>query len=288
MPKDYHRPPSTSYRHTPLTLPSDTHSTHPQTHSHTLPSLHPTTTTTTTTTANTTRVTSIWSTTDDETLMSARASGLNWQPIATKYFPSKTANACRKRHERLMERRNAEQWDGVKLEVLAKEYMGCRREMWGLLAERLSKRNGEGSGGGGSVEKWQVIEDKCFEKGLKNLQAAFKSSLRKERAERGMDPEEDSGIAFSDAEFETIDATAMGESSRMGGRMSGGSLMSGTSDSLGIDSSHRQHHMHQNQQSYGYDNAGSRGGSGDGVRGRNMSIQSMLSPSPPAEVLGMQ
>jgi hypothetical protein len=94
-----------------------------------------------------TRSASTWSSQDDETLISARASGLNWQPIATKYFPSKTANACRKRHERLMERRNAEDWDGVKLEVLAREYMNVRREMWSILAERVG-------------EKWTIVETK--------------------------------------------------------------------------------------------------------------------------------
>ena len=44
-----------------------------------------------------------WSSEDDELLMWARLEGLNWQPIASLYFPNKTSNACRKRHERLME-----------------------------------------------------------------------------------------------------------------------------------------------------------------------------------------
>jgi len=68
-----------------------------------------------------TRSAAAWSAKDDETLMNARASGLNWQPIASKHFPSKTANACRKRHERLMEKKNAEDWEGVKLETLASD-----------------------------------------------------------------------------------------------------------------------------------------------------------------------
>ncbi|KAF2399408.1 hypothetical protein EJ06DRAFT_467842, partial [Trichodelitschia bisporula] len=112
-----------------------------------------------------------WTPDDDEILMAARAKGLNWQPIAAAHFPSKTANACRKRHERLMERRNAEDWDGVKLDTLAREYMAVRREMWSVLADRVG-------------EKWQTIEAKCMEKGLKNIQAAHRSAQRKER---GMD-----------------------------------------------------------------------------------------------------
>jgi len=94
-----------------------------------------------------TRVTSIWTPEDDDTLMSARASGMDWKTIATRHFPAKTSNACRKRHERLMERRNAEEWGGPKLETLSREYMAVRREMWSVLADRVG-------------EKWQVIEAK--------------------------------------------------------------------------------------------------------------------------------
>lgn len=84
----------------------------------------------------------IWSSEDDEVLLHARASGLNWQPIANRFFPSKTANACRKRHERLIERRHVEDWDSRKLELLAQEYLNCRREMWEILASRVGERWG--------------------------------------------------------------------------------------------------------------------------------------------------
>jgi len=47
-----------------------------------------------------------WPPESDELLIRARQQGLSWNPIATQYFPGKTANACRKRHERLMEKRN--------------------------------------------------------------------------------------------------------------------------------------------------------------------------------------
>lgn len=82
----------------------------------------------------------IWSAADDEILLHARASGLNWQPIASRHFPNKTANACRKRHERLIERRHVEDWDAQKLEALAQEYMACRQQMWELLAARVGER----------------------------------------------------------------------------------------------------------------------------------------------------
>lgn len=94
-----------------------------------------------------TRKTSIWTPEDDEILMTARAKGSDWKTISKEHFPEKTSNACRKRHERLMERRNAEDWGGPKLETLAREYMMVRREMWSVLADRVG-------------EKWQVIESK--------------------------------------------------------------------------------------------------------------------------------
>jgi hypothetical protein len=48
-----------------------------------------------------------------------------------------------------MERMNAEQWDGVKLDVLAQAYMEVRRDMWSLLAARVG-------------EKWQLVETKVI------------------------------------------------------------------------------------------------------------------------------
>jgi hypothetical protein len=95
------------------------------------------------------RASTTWSPKNDETLIQARAQGLNWTQISPKHFPFKTANACRKRHERIMERQNAEQWQGVKLEVLAQAYMEARREMWSILAARVG-------------EKWTLVEQKVF------------------------------------------------------------------------------------------------------------------------------
>lgn len=86
-----------------------------------------------------------WTPQDDQTLLQARAQGLNWAQIQSRCFGNKTPNACRKRHERLMERRGADDGDKRKLERLAKEYMGMRKEIWGGLAARTG-------------EKWNVVE----------------------------------------------------------------------------------------------------------------------------------
>ncbi|MCJ1289714.1 hypothetical protein MMC34_001247 [Xylographa carneopallida] len=105
------------------------------------------------------RLSTAWSHDDDELLMRSRAQNMNWAPIAATHFPSKTPNACRKRHERLMEKKNAENWDGVKLEELARAYVDSREMMWKILADKVG-------------EKWQHVETKCMEKGLKTLQSA--------------------------------------------------------------------------------------------------------------------
>ncbi|KAF2184282.1 hypothetical protein K469DRAFT_580075, partial [Zopfia rhizophila CBS 207.26] len=86
-----------------------------------------------------------WSAKDDDALMAARASGYNWNQIAARYFPPKTPNACRKRYERLMERRNTEERDGVKVETMVEAYMEVRQEVWSVLAARVG-------------EKWALVE----------------------------------------------------------------------------------------------------------------------------------
>lgn len=97
-----------------------------------------------------------WSQQDDHNLLTARQQGLNWAQIQSTYFPNKSPNACRKRHERLLERRGADDWDARKLERLAKEYMSMRKEMWQGLAARTG-------------EKWIVVEAKvCHYSSLQN------------------------------------------------------------------------------------------------------------------------
>ena len=98
------------------------------------------------------RPSTAWSQEDDSLLMLSRAQGMNWLPIAKTHFPKKTPNACRKRHERLMEKQNQEKWDdGVRLEVLAQAYSEVREMMWKILADKVG-------------EKWQHVENKVFAK----------------------------------------------------------------------------------------------------------------------------
>ena len=91
-----------------------------------------------------------WTAADDRTLLAARARGQHWADLQRRHFPAKTANACRKRYERLMERRGAYDYDARRLERIAHEYMGIRKQMWSGLAARVG-------------EKWNVVEEQvCF------------------------------------------------------------------------------------------------------------------------------
>ncbi|KAK0712819.1 hypothetical protein B0T26DRAFT_753007 [Lasiosphaeria miniovina] len=124
-----------------------------------------------------------WNQDDDRTLLALRAMGKNWNQIQREAFPGKTGNACRKRHERLMERRTQD-FDNRKLEKLCKEYMNLRKETWQPLAARCG-------------EKWNVVETLLMSNGLKNIQSHARAHSRRERLESGqpMSYDDDSGIS---------------------------------------------------------------------------------------------
>jgi hypothetical protein len=105
-----------------------------------------------------------WSSADDEVLAAARAAGLNWQSTAAKHFPNKTANACRKRHERMVERRTHEDWTTKRLDTLAVQYMELRKEIWGPLAAKVG-------------ERWNVVEAKASRKRKPHVNKGFSNEL---------------------------------------------------------------------------------------------------------------
>ena len=104
----------------------------------------------------------IWSPEDDELLMRARREGLKWQSIAVKYFPDKTANACRKHHERLMA--NADKVEDIDIDKLSKAYLDSREHMWKVLADKVG-------------EDWQAVEAKVRGFSIKSTQIAGEYSL---------------------------------------------------------------------------------------------------------------
>lgn len=99
------------------------------------------------TSPGTERTSIAWTEEDDQRLMILRSKNMNWINIAQN-FSNKTGNACRKRHERLVEKRNAQGWDNVKLADLGGAYMQCRQAMWEMVAAQCGN------------EKWQIIEQK--------------------------------------------------------------------------------------------------------------------------------
>ncbi|KAM7210817.1 hypothetical protein V8F06_013797 [Rhypophila decipiens] len=111
-----------------------------------------------------------WTSEEDKTLLNARGQGHHWAQIQRTHFPSKTANACRKRYERLMERRGIYDLDREKLEKVAHEYMGMRKEIWSGLAARVG-------------EKWNVVEAQCMSTGLRTIQLNARSHARRQRHE---------------------------------------------------------------------------------------------------------
>ncbi|KAI9711169.1 MAG: hypothetical protein M1828_001955 [Chrysothrix sp. TS-e1954] len=133
-----------------------------------------------------------WSSHDDEVLMQARVKGMGWPQIAKQYFPAKSYNACRKRHERLMGRKDFEDWDQDRLESLGRRYMDLRKEMWSVLGDAVG-------------ERYDVVEAKCMEMGLQNLKTASRHSRKRDQqslaVQRGPGTaERDSAIGMDETE----------------------------------------------------------------------------------------
>lgn len=93
------------------------------------------------------RITGAWTQEADDVLIEARGNGWPWARIQAEKFPNKSPNACRKRYERLIARKEANEWGAMRDEKMAKEYMTIRKEMWTLLAQRTG-------------DKWDVLEKK--------------------------------------------------------------------------------------------------------------------------------
>ncbi|KAK0747412.1 hypothetical protein B0T21DRAFT_354283 [Apiosordaria backusii] len=111
-----------------------------------------------------------WSAADDRTLVLARSRGKHWLELQQTYFPTKTANACRKRYERLMERRGAFDQDSQRLERISHEYMALRKQMWTPLADRVG-------------ESWEVVEAACMSAGIRTIQSNARSHTNRWRRE---------------------------------------------------------------------------------------------------------
>jgi hypothetical protein len=81
-----------------------------------------------------------WPSRDDTILINARTQGHGWSQIQKDHFPMKTANACRKRYERLVAKRRGSDWGIEKLEKLGAEYRVLREQTWKPLADAMGER----------------------------------------------------------------------------------------------------------------------------------------------------
>ena len=93
-----------------------------------------------------------WDLEADRLLIDARSRDMNWGPIQQAYFPNKSANACRKRHERLMSKENTALCSSEREERIAHSYVALRKETWAPIAAQTG-------------EKWHVVEQKLFQPG---------------------------------------------------------------------------------------------------------------------------
>ncbi|OAA73678.1 Homeodomain-related protein [Cordyceps fumosorosea ARSEF 2679] len=113
-----------------------------------------------------------WSIRDDQQLVMARSDGLNWSQIQEQFFPGKSSNACRKRHERLIDSKGRASGGGgdeaARVERVAAEYVQMRERLWRPLAEKTG-------------EKWTFVERTCLSHGLKNLQGVARAASRRQR-----------------------------------------------------------------------------------------------------------
>ena len=86
-----------------------------------------------------------WTAEEDNTLMDAKSQGLGWNDIHQRYFPMKSGNACRKRHERLMQKLRTTDWDEDRIKRVMTEYntVGVRERFWTVIATRVGEQRWE-------------------------------------------------------------------------------------------------------------------------------------------------
>lgn len=89
-----------------------------------------------------------WTIDEDNTLVEAKSQGLGWNDIHQRHFPLKSGNACRKRHERLMQKIRTTNWDDGRVARVMTEYnkAGVRERFWAELAARIGE------------DRWEDVE----------------------------------------------------------------------------------------------------------------------------------
>jgi hypothetical protein len=131
-----------------------------------------------------------WQNDADSILLDAKGRGMSWEEIHKKFFPNKSANACRKRHERVLAKMRSTDWDEARVQRVTEAYNRHRQVIWAPLCKELN-------------ESWSDVEkvvstmsstvhvDKnltlwlsyqVFQQGLRNLRNPSRSSHVRNRS----------------------------------------------------------------------------------------------------------
>ena len=83
-----------------------------------------------------------WTSAEDSALIDAKSQGLGWNEIHHRFFPNKSGNACRKRHERLMVKIRTTEWSDIRIQNVMNAYNspGVREHFWRRIAEPYGER----------------------------------------------------------------------------------------------------------------------------------------------------
>jgi hypothetical protein len=93
------------------------------------------------------RKSNAWTAEEDQILIRQRCIGTKWKEVAERHISSKTSNACRKRHERLIKNEvEAAAADSVNQHKLAMAYREHREAFWKMIADECG------------VKMWEAAE----------------------------------------------------------------------------------------------------------------------------------
>ncbi|EXJ88429.1 hypothetical protein A1O1_05359 [Capronia coronata CBS 617.96] len=96
-----------------------------------------------------------WTPEEDNALLEAKSQDMSWDEIHTQFFPNKTGNACRKRHERLQQKARGH-WDEARIQRVVACYNRHREQFWRDLSEQVG-------------ERWDEVEKMILQQGFRRL-----------------------------------------------------------------------------------------------------------------------
>jgi hypothetical protein len=80
-----------------------------------------------------------WNNEEDSILLDAKSGGMSWEEIHRQHFPGKSANACRKRHERVLAKMRSTDWDDARIQRVTDAYHKHRNSIWAPLCRELGE-----------------------------------------------------------------------------------------------------------------------------------------------------